>query len=395
MRIIYIQDQEIYRFDGRIYHPKSRHYFTRYLSGLSIDERLIVICCIVDRNKEEIRKYQDVSNKNIVYESIPDFRKISSYFSTRRIIKEKIQNSDFCYIRTGLSGIIAAYYCRRYHIPYMFVVNEDIENNLKTHKKMIVNKNANIIGKMTRYFISYADYACYVTKEYLQKRYPCKGKTLGCSDIETLSINEERLNNYIEKKRTSSDYVVGTIGPVNTKLKGQDVVINSIRKLKDKGINITYQLVGYGSGDWLKTLARELDVYENVQFLGEISRDDVLLWMQTLDFYIQPSKSEGLPRAIIEAMSCALPCIAADVGGISELIPKEYLFDHNCNPVDKIVNIIQNFDNEALISMSRRNFQKAKEYDPLVLDKKRSEFFKCAISDVRKEKEQETNDKVV
>ena len=386
MRIIYIQDQEIYRYDGRIYHPKSRNYFTRYLSGLTTDEVLTVICCIVDRNKEEIRRYQEVSNNSIVYESIPDFRKISSYFTTRRIIKEKTRNSDFCYIRTGLSGIIAAYYCRKYHVPYMFVINEDIENNLKTHKKMIVKKSASVIGKMMRHYISCADYACYVTKEYLQKRYPCKGKSLGCSDIETLSIDETTLNNYIEKNRTQGNYVIGTVGPVNTRLKGQDVVIKAIRILKDKGINVTYQLVGYGSGDWLKTLAKELEVYENVQFLGEISRDDVLLWMQTLDFYIQPSKSEGLPRAIIEALSCALPCIAADVGGISELIPKEYLFEHDNNPVGKIVDIIQSLDNDALVSMSKRNFQKAKEYEPKVLDKERSEFFKNAISGVRKEK---------
>lgn len=386
MRIIYIQDQEIYRCDGRIYHPKSRNYFTRYLSGLAENEKLTVICCIVDRNKEETKRYQEVSNKNIVYESIPDFRKVSSYFTTRRIIKEKVSNSDFCYIRTGLSGIIAAYYCKKYHVPYMFIVNEDIENNLKTHKKMIVNKSANIIGNLMRHYISSADYACYVTKEYLQKRYPCNGKSLGCSDIEALSIEEKTLNNYINKDRSQGNYIIGTVGPVNTKLKGQDVVITAIKILKDKGINITYQLVGYGSGDWLITLAKELGVYENIQFLGEISRDDVLLWMRTLDLYIQPSKSEGLPRAIIEAMSCALPCIAADVGGISELIPKEYLFEHDNNPVERIVEIIEKLDNDAFVSMSNRNFQKVKEYDPRVLDKKRSEFFKDSISSVRREK---------
>ena len=43
------------------------------------------------------------------------------------------------------------------------------------------------------------------------------------------------------------------------------------------------------------------------------------------DIYIQPSLQEGLPRAVVEAMSTALPCIGFNTGGIPELLEPEYI----------------------------------------------------------------------
>lgn len=383
MNIIYIQDQEIYTFNNRIYHPKSKNYFNRYLTGLASDEKLTVLCYIVERDKETVKKYQEITNDLIEYKGIPDFRKISSYFTTCRIVKKQVKHSGFCYVRTGMSGIIAAHFCRKYHIPYMFIINEDIENNLKTHKKAIVRYAASVIGKMMRHYIKNADYACYVTNKFLQNRYPCNGKTLGCSDIEILEITEESLTAYENKSREAGCYTFGTVGPVDTALKGQDVVITVIKMLKEKGININYQLVGNGSGQWLKEHAKRLGILENVKFMGELSRDNVLEWMKNLDVYIQPSKSEGLPRAVIEAMSCALPCIAADVGGISELISDEYLFHHEGDTEKQIMRIIMKLNDNKLKNMSKENFYKSRNYDPIILDEQRKQFFSRSIDSVR------------
>ena len=59
------------------------------------------------------------------------------------------------------------------------------------------------------------------------------------------------------------------------------------------------------------------------------------------DVFIFPSKSEGLPRAVIEAMAVGLPCLSTPVGGIPELIDEEYLFD----PLDEMgfTNAIKRF----------------------------------------------------
>jgi glycosyltransferase involved in cell wall biosynthesis len=58
------------------------------------------------------------------------------------------------------------------------------------------------------------------------------------------------------------------------------------------------------------------------QFLGELSNHQVFDFYRenAVDLFINVSRSEGQPVSIMEAMSCSIPIIAADVGGISEMI---------------------------------------------------------------------------
>ena len=300
MKVLYIQDQEIVFNNGRYYHLKSEHYFQRYLAGLKHTDSFKVLCsCVEICDERKLEKYQDITHNRIEYIPFPNFRKLSSYFSIYKQLKKNIAKADFCYIRTGISGIIAAHLCRITHKSYMFIVNEDLEIGLRTNKRTIVKHGASIVGILLRHYIKNADYACYVTKDYLQKRYPCQGEILGCSDIENLEFDDNAYCNYVNKRKNKNKRVIGTAGPIDTKLKGQDVVIKAIKYLKNKGIDIEYQLVGSGDNARLSEIASNDGVKEAVTFLGEKSRKEVLNWMKTLDIYIQPSLSEGLPHLML------------------------------------------------------------------------------------------------
>jgi glycosyltransferase involved in cell wall biosynthesis len=85
------------------------------------------------------------------------------------------------------------------------------------------------------------------------------------------------------------------------------------------------------------------------------------------DVFVLPSYQEGLPRAMIEAMARALPCIGSTVGGIPELLNQEDMIPPGnvAALADKIRSVVTN--PERMNMMSARNWEKAKKYDLMVL----------------------------
>jgi glycosyltransferase involved in cell wall biosynthesis len=100
--------------------------------------------------------------------------------------------------------------------------------------------------------------------------------------------------------------------------KGQEYLIRALAELYTEGA-VTVLLVGSGAyEDRLCALAKEHGVAEKVRFLGW--RDDVPRILRALDLYVQPSLTEGLPLAVVEAAAAGLPIVASEVGGIPEII---------------------------------------------------------------------------
>lgn len=387
MRVVYIQDQEIGYYKGEYYHSKSEHFFERYLTGLSKEDTLTVYCGITPLSDENIiRRYQNVSHPQISYKEIPEFRKLRNISKIYRIVKEALKEADFCYLRCGIASSFAGYVCRNKGIPYMAVLNEDVFKNLWNHPNKVFKLFAYPLSWMTKSLVRNADYACYVTQEYLQRRYPCRGELCGCSDVEYLDLDETAVIKRIEKIESKKDIVVlGSLGSVSAKLKGQDTVIKALAKLKERGINnYSYELVGAGSPERLIYLAKALGVSDRVFFKGEYSHNDVLSWFDGIDIYVHPSHSEGLPRTILEAMTKAVPCICTKVGGVPELINEDCLFEYNGNEVSDLSQLIVGMTVEKMRTEAVKNFEKSKDYNPKVLELKRRAFFEKAINATRK-----------
>jgi glycosyltransferase involved in cell wall biosynthesis len=70
----------------------------------------------------------------------------------------------------------------------------------------------------------------------------------------------------------------------------------------------------------LRDLVRQLDLQRNVRFLGKMENEDVWSLLKLCDVFCQPSRSEGMSNALLEAMACALPCVATAVGGTPEVL---------------------------------------------------------------------------
>ena len=72
----------------------------------------------------------------------------------------------------------------------------------------------------------------------------------------------------------------------------------------------------------LQNKATLLGIEDRLVFMGY--QKNVIELMAEADIMLMPSKIEGLPGVILEAMSCGLPVVASDVGGISEVITEGY-----------------------------------------------------------------------
>ncbi len=68
----------------------------------------------------------------------------------------------------------------------------------------------------------------------------------------------------------------------------------------------------------LRALAAELGIAERVRLLG--LRDDIPRLLAAADVFVQPSLSEGMPLAVLEAMAASLPVVASRVGGVHEAV---------------------------------------------------------------------------
>lgn len=387
MRVIFVQDQEIGCFHGKAYHSKSEHFFERFLCGLQEDDTLTIYTGMKEiADADTVTKQKCVSHSRIQFVKIPEFRRLNNMAAICKKMKRAVHEADFCYLRCGIASSFAGYFCKLYHKPYMTIVNEDVFRSGVNHSKSMVRLSAYPLWFVTRLLVKNADYSCYVTTHYLQDKYPCKGEMLGCSDIEELQIEKQSLKNRYDRiENMRGKVVLGSIGNVATVIKGHDTAIKALAQLKEMGEkNYVYRIVGTGNPDRLKYLAVKMGVSEMIEFLGSYSHDDVLTWFESIDIYLHPSRSEGLPRTILEAMTKATPCICSDVGGISELINSEYLFKYDGNEVKSLSNLILKMNKESMRKEAQRNFEASKAYNPKLLSEKRAAFFEKAINTVRK-----------
>ena len=139
-------------------------------------------------------------------------------------------------------------------------------------------------------------------------------------------ISEADCNNLKEKAFTyniSSNYTFAIVGILNPN-KGQEQAIRALALLKKDYTNVRLIIVGAGSDEYLeylKKLCFDLEVEDNVEFLGYISNPfEVYL---KADAILMCSKFEAMGRVTAEAMAVARPVIGYNNGGTAEIIEDE------------------------------------------------------------------------
>jgi hypothetical protein len=228
---------------------------------------------------------------------------------------------------------------------------------------------------LTRRCVERAPFAVYVSQGYLQRLYPCRGASVGCSnvaiDAPEAPVLRRRLRR-VDAGFGARPVALGLVGSLDVDYKGHDTALRALRVFEDAGPEMRLRFLGGGEPSRWRTRAAALGVERNVEFCGMLPGGQAVLeWMDGLDLLLVPSLTEGVPRALVEGMSRALPAIGSTAGGIPELISGSCIHaprDHRglARLVARLV-----ADPEELKAQARRNFSKAGEYAADVLEQRR------------------------
>lgn len=218
--------------------------------------------------------------------------------------------------------------------------------------------------------------AAYVTKEALQRRYPCPNFSVGISDVEL--PDEALVSKHRPRREAMGSCTLIFVGSLAQLYKAPDVLIEAVAVCVQEGLDIKLILVGDGQyRAELEARSATLGLGQRVGFQGLLpSSEAVREQLDRADIFVLPSHQEGLPKAMVEAMARALPCIGSTVGGIPELLPAEDMV----SPGDvealarKIREVVTN--PQRMTEMSARNLETAKQYRDEILQKKRIAFYR-------------------
>ena len=363
--------------DHRFSYKNERYYssggignnktFDRYISVFG---PMRIISRIVPR--ENISGLLEINNEFV------EIKGEETVGKTIQILKSEIKKYEYIIVRMpSFLGIKAIQYSKKYKKKYLIELVACPWDALWNHSykgKLL----APFVYYLTKKYIYNSNYVIYVTEKFLQKRYPTKGRNTNCSNVLISDFDELVLKKRIDRiSKQKEKMIIGTIGAVNVKYKGQQFIIQALGSLKKKGIvNFEYHLVGNGDKSYLKKIARDYDVSEQVVFVGGLPHQEVFNWLdQKIDLYVQPSRQEGLPRALIEAMSRALPAFGAKTAGIPELLDNEFIFSNTPSNIQEIEEMLTLFTQEKMIEQANRNFEIAKKYQASVIEERRRKIF--------------------
>ncbi|MBS6041958.1 MAG: glycosyltransferase family 4 protein [Clostridium baratii] len=377
MKLLFAHDHIFYKYNNKYYSTGglSKEVLKRYTA--IFDEVVIV------SRQKEITTYNNkltlASMEGVKFVNIPNFKEIKNIhqiFTAKKIINREIKNCDVVIARLPSSiGSLSVKFAKKNKKAYLIEMVACPWDALWNHslKGKIV---APFMYYKTKRNVKKAPYVIYVTNKFLQSRYPTSGKMIGCSDVQLPSLDDEILSKRLNKINNMSNdmrIIIGTTAAINVRYKGQEYVIKAISRLNKEGYNFEYHLAGGGDNNYLKSIADKYDVSDKVKFLGSIPHDKVFDYLDNIDLYIQPSRQEGLPRALVEAMSRGCPSLGSTTGGIPELLNDKFIF--NNGKINEICNILKKIDNKTMLEEAKRSFEKAKEYDKNELDKKSNKFY--------------------
>lgn len=334
------------------------------------------------------RKHNVSSGERVTFELCPNINTPLGLIKYRKQVSAHIAKlvaqSDAVIIRAASDiGWLAYCHAKEMNKPIAMEMAACAWDSTWNHGSMAGKIYAPIRHVRDKIITHNADYVLYVTKKFLQNRYPTKGQTTNISNVRLHYIDKDfmdiRIQRIKEKFETNKPYVIGLIGSMGNKIKGIEDTLEALSVVQRKRPNsFIFRQLGPGDSAPYKKLAQKYGLQDVVHFDGMLETGDkVFEWLKGIDIYLQPSYQEGLPRATIEAMSLGCPVIGSTAGGIPELIDNKWLIKPgNVKGLAKLI-IKMGGSLENQIEASGHNVTNSLSYTDNILGPRRQNFWEA------------------
>lgn len=369
--------------NSNLYYSETLPYtvFKRYLEFF--DE-----ITVIGREKEvdeNLTHLSLASGEKVCFRLSKNFKStkdIYKYFKIKQEMKETIRECDCAIIRLpSILGNIAVQVCKQLKKPYMIEMVGCPWDAFRYYGTTLGKVVSGPITLINKYQVKYADYVIYVSRRFLQKRYPTNGKNVGCPDVVLNVPDEANLEKRIEKiSKTKNNKLInlGLIGSLNVAYRGHETAIKCLSIINKTDENHTYNLKFLGGGNkekWIE-MAKEYGVESNIEFCSTLpSGEPVFRWLDDIDILVMPTQQETLGRAVIEAMSRACPVLGSIETAIPEQLGSDCVF--KAKDYRALANLILNMteDTEYMSYCAKENFYRSFKYTEKRTDKIRRDFF--------------------
>ena len=382
-RLLLSCDEYIYRINGRYYvgSESRKEFLTRYLR--IFDKVRYVLRCIDEIELKPGRVLLEDDRIEIV--PIPIFHGpieyAKTYFSAGRAMNNAVEGCDAAVLR--LPSTVAQRISRQVikaGIPYATEIVFDACDGADAANNLFERMLWRIIDRQMRSTCAKADGVACVTEKYLQRRYFSKKPNHFENHYSTLNLDKS----FFTSARQYPDKEVFTIAHVDLQIglhgrKGTDIIIQALGKLKkEKGIIVNVKFAGDdwdGSTEKILKFAKEQGVDGQVACTGLLSRSELTAFLDHADLFVLPTKAEGLPRVIIEAIAKGLPTITTPASGNPELISADYLVpfydvDTLAQKIELLVTNMVEYER-----VSKENFMHSLQYEGSILQSRRDDFY--------------------
>lgn len=377
--------------DHRFYHYNDNYYdnyvfnYDFFKSYLEIYDEIKILVRV--KSVEELDSNMQLSSgPNVSFIPLKDLRRFKLMFGIKREIngiENMIKNVDAVCFRlpSTISNAVYENVFSQTSIPYMFELIGDPEESLKSPSdnlliSRIKDRLSSSAKTKTRRIVNNAVCGSYVSFSHLQNKYPPNNDAL-VESISSIRLDSRyilnEINTFLDFKKLKIIHVGSFV-----EVKNQQFLVELTDLLIENGFDVSLTFIGDGNliGS-VKKLVSTKKLDKIVRFKGQITGfDKIVEELDHANIFMLPSLTEGMPRALIEAMSRGLLCLGSNRGGISELLPISHLFEPDSvqTAFSKLLFLL---DNPNLIRESRiKNLKLANSFEMDQLQGKRTKLMK-------------------